>query len=412
MNQSLSSSLACTVLLGMAGGCSAAAEPIELWLTDGPRVEAIRERALAGDAELQPAVEIARKYGELALDMPMRSVADKPTLPPSGDPNDYVSLSPYFWPNPDTPDGLPYVRRDGEVNPERDDYDMPALDDFGRAVVRLGFAWYFTGDASYAEAAAERLEHFLVDPATRMNPRMAFGQFVPGESEGRHYGIIETLRLRFVCEAIAMLGDSDAMTPELDRAVRRWFGDYARWLNNSEMGVAERDGDNNHATWCKAQIAYYSAFAGDHDTAADMVRRARVSLEQQLEPDGRQPLELARTRALDYSEFNLRAYTELAVIGEKLGVDLWHHVGDDGQSIRRGFDFLLPYLAGRADWPYEQITDPKHDKYAQSLRRLAIAFRDPAYEKAIDRLDTDEETRVILDLVMPLPDDFPSPASR
>lgn len=34
------------------------------------------------------------------------------------DANDYVSLARYFWPDPNTPNGLPYIRRDGHVNPE------------------------------------------------------------------------------------------------------------------------------------------------------------------------------------------------------------------------------------------------------------------------------------------------------
>ena len=46
------------------------------------------------------------------------SVMDNVDMPPSGNKHDYVSLAPYWWPNPNTPNGLPYIRKDGEINPE------------------------------------------------------------------------------------------------------------------------------------------------------------------------------------------------------------------------------------------------------------------------------------------------------
>ncbi len=45
------------------------------------------------------------------------SVTEKTAIPPSGDRHDYMSLAPYWWPNPATPTGLPYVVRDVEINP-------------------------------------------------------------------------------------------------------------------------------------------------------------------------------------------------------------------------------------------------------------------------------------------------------
>ena len=261
---------------------------------DADRLVATRVRVMAGDPALRTSMATLTRLADEAIGEPMRSVADKKDLPPSGDKHDYVSLSPYWWPNPDTPDGLPYIRKDGEFNPERDQYDVSKLDVFGKTVTRLSFAYYYTGDERYAEAAVKRLKHFLLDPETRMRPRMQYGQFIPGVNNGRKYGIIETLRLRWVPDAVEMLAGSDALTPEVLDGVRRWFGDYAMWLNTSEFGVAERDGDNNHATWAKAQIANYSAFAGDLDTTREMVELARERLTDQFEPDGTQPEELAQ----------------------------------------------------------------------------------------------------------------------
>ena len=51
------------------------------------------------------------------------TVMDKPMTPPSGDKHDYMSMGRYWWPNPATADGLPYIRKDGVVNPEIDKLD-------------------------------------------------------------------------------------------------------------------------------------------------------------------------------------------------------------------------------------------------------------------------------------------------
>src|SRR5262245_49919666 len=59
------------------------------------------------------------------------SVREKKHNPPSGDKHDYMSLAPYFWPDPAKADGLPYIRKDGQTNPEVKEYKdkeyMPAL---------------------------------------------------------------------------------------------------------------------------------------------------------------------------------------------------------------------------------------------------------------------------------------------
>lgn len=383
-------------------------ETPDLLLTDGERLAATRRRVMAGDPALQSAMDELLDLADDALDQPLISVTDKEATPPSGDKNDYVSLAPYWWPNPDTEDGLPYVRRDGERNPQYKGYDTPRLQAFGNTVTWLGFAYYYTGEEKYADAAVKHLNHFLVEPETRMNPRMPYAQFVPGVADGRKYGIIETLRLRWVPDAVTLMKGSDALTPKVEADVKRWFGEYATWLNTSKMGLAERDGDNNHGTWAKVQIGLFSAFAGDTDTTRRMVELAREAVSEQIEPDGKQPEELDRTTALDYSEYNLQGYTYLAALGEDLGIDLWGYETDEGAGMRAAADFILPYIKGEKQWTYEQIKDPKEYRYARTLRRLALGFNDPAFEEPIDGLDTRDKTEVYLNLFLPLPEGFPS----
>src|SRR6266446_4772019 len=79
------------------------------------------------------------------------SVTTKAVTPPSGDKHDYLSQAPYFWPDPKSPNGLPYVRRDGERNPELNKItDHQTLDQMEAAVRTLSLAFFLKGNEEYA----------------------------------------------------------------------------------------------------------------------------------------------------------------------------------------------------------------------------------------------------------------------
>ncbi|NLD73980.1 MAG: alginate lyase, partial [Chloroflexi bacterium] len=69
-----------------------------------------RKRVRAGDPALAPAVDALRAEADEALSAGPFSVTDKAVPAPSGDHHDYVSFGTYWWPDPDAPDGLPYIR--------------------------------------------------------------------------------------------------------------------------------------------------------------------------------------------------------------------------------------------------------------------------------------------------------------
>ena len=81
-------------------------------------LEKAKQAIAAGDPVLVGALKKLKQDAEKALLVAPASVTEKQKLPPSGDAHDYMSLAPYFWPDPAKPKGLPYLRKDGEVNPE------------------------------------------------------------------------------------------------------------------------------------------------------------------------------------------------------------------------------------------------------------------------------------------------------
>src|SRR5437867_6660609 len=88
-----------------------------VFLLDAESLEATRRRVREGDSEWAPALAELESQGKTALRVGPFPVVEKTNLPPSGNKHDYMSIAPYFWPDPNTSNGLPYIRRDGARNP-------------------------------------------------------------------------------------------------------------------------------------------------------------------------------------------------------------------------------------------------------------------------------------------------------
>lgn len=315
------------------------------------------------------------------------SVTQKKHPSPTGDPHDYISLAPYFWPNPDTKDGLPYVRHDGQRNPEVREYDASNFSTMSSHAYTLALAYYLTGNEAYADHAALLLRTWFVDPATRMNPNLEHAQLVKGVNNGRGTGVLEADRLLNVVDAVGLIHDSKAWTAKDDQDLGSWFRDFVKWMRESKNGRAEAAAKNNHGVWYDVQLVTYLRFIGDDAEARQIVEKAKTRrIAAQIQPDGRMPLELGRTNSLGYTVFNIQAMTQLADLGVPLGVDLWNFKTDDGRGIRAAIDYVLPYVIGEKKWEGEQISKFSDANLLDPLRRAAIAYHDPKYVGAIKKL--------------------------
>jgi hypothetical protein len=357
-----------------------------------PRVFVWDAKALADakgrvDGDLKPAFERLKADAEKALKAKPRSVMDKRLTAASGDKHDYMSVAPYFWPNPDTKDGLPYVRKDGQVNPERhnNDTDATALKDVTGAAQTLAVAYYFTGDERYAAHAAKLLRVWFLEPATRMNPNLNFAQAIPGVSAGRGIGIIDTVGFVGLVDAIGLLGGSKGWTAEDQKGMVAWIDAYLDWLQTSKNGKEEARAKNNHGTWYDAQVVAYALFVGKNDLAKQVAEAAKVKrIDSQIRSDGAMPLELERTNSLSYTLYNLNAFFNLARLAEHVGVDLWRHESPDGGSLRLALDYVAPYLDPTRKWQGQQISGKNGaDTLGPLLRRGAIAYKEGSYEQLL-----------------------------
>ena len=371
-----------------AGGKSASSLPRVFYL-NGTWLAENKAQIQKGNKTLLPAFKQLLIEADEALKAGPFSVMDKILTPPSGDKHDYMNISPYWWPNPETANGLPYVRKDGYVNPESQTgaYDDARLSSMRDSVETLALAYYFSDKEKYAKHAADLLRIWFIDPKTRMNPNLNFGQGIPGRVEGRAGGIIETAKLIAIVDSIGLLGSSRHWSKKDQSALRTWMEEYLHWLRTSPNGQDEADALNNHGTWYDAQVVCLALFVEKPSIAKEVLTEVtKLRIDSQIKPDGRQPYELERTKSLGYSRMNLRGFFVLARLGEHISVDLWNYRSADGAGLQRALDFLARYIDDPSSWPYKQIKGIEMENSFDLLKWAQAKYDDEIYGQWIEKL--------------------------
>jgi hypothetical protein len=356
-------------------------------LLDAAQLTRLKSNFLDKDPQaLQQAGEL-RKQADKWLDLQPMSVMFKLGTPPSGNKHDYMSQAPYFWYDSSKPNGLPYKSLDGQRNPEiykiTDRTYIGALENAAHA---LSLAWYITGEEKYAAKTTELLKRWFLEDSSRMNPNLEYAQSVPGLVDGRSYGIIESIALMGIADAAGLLEGSSSWTKANADSLRAWYASYLRWMLTSKKGQDERHAKNNHGVWYLAQAATFALFVGDKDQARQLVEEGKSRVESQIDPDGKMPLELARTNSMHYSAYNLQAFFHLSKVGSLVGIDLWDYQNKTGAGIRTALDWLRPFAMGEKKWEYQEITPYNNKDFSTLLIQAGLAYNEPqymAYAKAL-----------------------------
>ena len=347
-----------------------------------------------------------------SLRRPLESVTEKTLTPPSKDKRDYLSISRYWWPDESKPDGMPWIRKDGQTNPatQSDQVDRGRLGRMVMAVRSLSLAYYFTGEERYAKKAAAFLETWYNNEKTMMNPNLEYAQRVPGSNKGRRAGILDgRLMAVHILDAVKILETSKSWSKENQELFQDWMTEYLDWLTKSRLGRHASENTNNHGSWYLYHAAAVAWYVGETDTVKKMAKAARRLIRSQINKEGQQTKELKRTRAFFYSAFNLEALIRLASVGQKVGVDLWKYESDDGASLVKALDYMAVYAKGNVKWP--------HPTQGQEIARLTNLFvhannalgynhykealsidpyKKTKYGKVIDYLEVEEQERYLL----------------
>ena len=324
----------------------------------------------------------------------------------AGGAHDYFSEGDYWWPDPANPAGL-YIQRDGMSNPGNFNDHRLALIGLSLRVPALAAAWMVTRDRRYASHAVRHLHAWFLDTATRMNPHLRYAQAIKGRATGRGTGIIETLHLVEVARAISVLEGANVISRQERADVKEWFAKYLTWMTTHEYGVQERDTKDNHATCWVMQAAEFARLTeNDRLTAFCRTRYKTVLLPDQMAPDGGFPLEIARTKPYGCSLFNLDAMAMVCEILTTPQDDLWAFQLRDGRGMAKGMEFMFPYMADKARWPYKpdvMYFDAWPVRHP-SLLFASLALKRPEYLDLWRRLDADPTVdEVIRNLVVRQP---------
>ena len=390
------------------GKLTQAAPNTILW--DGQHLARLRNEDKPHSGAVQDALNRLRRCTKEAKQRGPFTVTAKDTVPPSGDIHDYQSFSRYWWPNPETEDGLPYIRQDGKVNRKLVARgDREPLGEFCEVVQILSLAYFLLDDDEAGIAASNLVDTWFLDDATCMNPNLNFAQGVPGRADGRGAGIIDARKFMWALDAVELLDESVGWTEKKDKALQAWFLAFGKWLGTSPLGIKELNAKNNHGSWYDAQVARYALFAGNIESAKRTVESAkqrRIGI--QFREDGLQPEALKRTLSLHYSMFNLSALVILARVGDQpdVAVDLWSHTPEHGCGLECAHTTLIPYIRGDQEWEHQQISPYRLSSTSRlTLRHAAKEYGNTAFEDLTNTVRVKNAEYDFTDLVAgkPLP---------
>lgn len=338
--------------------------------------------ACAGEAKFDVATfdrtRVLRNAAKYLSDKP-ETVTAAQSKRSAGGLHDFFSEGDYWWPDPKNPDG-PYIQRDGMTNPDNFGAHRKALMKLSVQAPALTAAWKLTRDRRYSDKAAAHIRAWFVDEATRMNPNLQYAQAIHGKTTGRGTGVIDTIHLVEVALSIPLLADAGALSGSDLAVTRKWFADYAEWMTTSKNGKEERDAKNNHGTCWAMQVAAFAQLTGNAELLKDCANRLKtIILPGQIEPEGSQPLEMARTKPYGYCLFNLEALTTLCQILSEGGENLWKFVTPDGRSVGKAIEYMAPYIRDKKAWT--KAPDVMYFEY-WPMRQEALLFGALAYGRA------------------------------
>jgi len=359
--------IAGSATVALTGTAQAATTPATVIL-DGAKLVSLKAQLTSAPSSGQTkALARLKKLADTALTAGPWSVMDKKSTV-SKNKHDYYSLATYFWPNPDTANHCPYIRKDGRWGPTVSiTGDLTAWANTRQAISNRTLAWCYTCNSAYATRAELFLRTWFLNPATGMNPNMNFGQVVPCTTTGRKEGVLEMSQaLTQVLDGLAILDSGAPGWTAADQAgMKAWLTSYLTWSTTSSLGKGESKASNNHGTWKDLQDATIEFYLGKTAAAKALVSNARANrIAKQIDSTGKQPDEFSRTRPWHYVNYNLQGLIRLAELGRKMNINLWAYTAPNGATLAKAVDWLIPYGTGAKAWTFSDV-----DVFDRSLCR-------------------------------------------
>jgi len=284
------------------------------------------------------------------------------------------------------------MQRDGMTNPDNFVDHRRYLMRLSVQVPALVAAWKLTKDPRYSRHAVRHLRAWFIDGVTRMNPNLQYAQAIHGRFTGRGIGVIDTIHLVEVAQAIEVLQSGKALDPGDLKGAKQWFASYLDWLTKSKNGLEEREAKNNHGTCWVMQVAAFAHLTGNQKLLDYCRARFKtVLVPNQIAADGSFPQELRRTKPYGYSLFNLDAMTTIARILSTADDNLWTFSLPDGRGIAGAVEYMYPYIKDKKRWPLkpDAMYDAEWPMRHSSLLFAGLALNRPDYIDLWKKLPAD-----------------------
>lgn len=248
-------------------------------------------------------------------------------VPPNATINDYVSLAPYWWPDPKSPTGMPFNRVDGCGNPNAVTNDKTAWRVFVEGTSTLALASYFAGvqpalfpesSDAYAKRALSMVNTFLVDPATRMIPRLDFAQARLGRETAPFQWSTDVVASPELLDALGILEATPVWTDAVKSGSREFWKNLGAWLNTKTVEAGEKASQNNIRSTNEVIQLAIRLYLGESVTPADAIAKCEDRYLNQIADSGEQFEETARSDSWWYSMMNTVQLIRLARLSDRV----------------------------------------------------------------------------------------------
>lgn len=185
-----------------------------------------------------------------------------------------------------------------------------------------------------------------------MNPNFEFSQIKLGHPNSGG-ATISANHFLDVIEGIQLIKNSNAWSKKEQQHMESWFKKYLDWMLNSKKGAKERKASNNIGTYYTVQAATYALFSKQEKLAKKIIEEdAPKRIADQIDETGAMSKELKRATPWDYVKYNLDAFKYLVNVAQKTNVDLWNYEAPNKGSIKKAFEWLVPYAKDEKKWNY------------------------------------------------------------
>lgn len=207
-----------------------------------------------------------------------------------------------------------------------------------------------------------------------MYPNFNYTQVVPSNNKikGNSYGVIDMYWLIPIINSIQLLKLSQGIKKETYILLQNWFSQLLQWSQTSEIGIKGSKLSNNIGSAFDVTIASIAHFVGQTHIAKKILYNFKQRrIDQQIQINGAQPKELARTNSISYSIANLRYMMDMQAIAKITDTYI------DFNKVQSGLKWLINSIENLDQYQYKQISGYKYLKKDICI----LCFRENRYQK-------------------------------